>query len=489
MRRSTKTIRNYPCGGATAPPEVDVAAEAPTACWVCVEDCGVWVWAWVTGAVVAPVAACCVAVGGAVVAAAGAGAVVAAAAGAAATVPVGGTAAVVVVGAAAAVWVDGAGAGRGRRQRRARRLPRGQRGRGLGAGDRLRVGRGHPTRGRGGQAAGRGRDVVGAAVGRHDHAELAGGGVDPGARLHARHGGAQVGVLALERRGALHRAADAGVELEHRDLHEDDAHEARGDDRDPQAAADEAVQEAGVGERARAVQGAQDEGVGGGRGRPLAVAPAARQRRGADVRRGRRRAAARAARPDASACGRQQLRLVGSCGCFLFPELAGGAHPGGRRTGVAGDLAGRRGDAPADQLGLGRASADADRKLRRARAAFGTCGEEALHAPIFAAVERNTCKATIGPEDLPGERQRRVDLAELVVDRDPDRLEAALGGMAAGEAGLHGDRVVDDVDELAGRLDLPLLAHAHRSRGRSGRRSARRRTRAAAARSGAPPTC
>ena len=37
-------------------------------------------------------------------------------------------------------------------------------------------------------------------------------------------------------------------------------------------------------------------------------------------------------------------------------------------------------------------------------------------------------------QQLPRERQRAVERAELVVHRDPDRLEHALGGMPAAEA-------------------------------------------------------
>src|SRR5213083_1224575 len=75
-------------------------------------------------------------------------------------------------------------------------------------------------------------------------------------------------------------------------------------------------------------------------------------------------------------------------------------------------------------------------------------------------MERNPCKAALFPEQLPRQRQRGVELAELVVDRDADRLERALCGMAAGEARRHGDRVGDDLDELLGRLDRRAAARA-----------------------------
>ena len=40
-----------------------------------------------------------------------------------------------------------------------------------------------------------------------------------------------------------------------------------------------------------------------------------------------------------------------------------------------------------------------------------------------------------GAQEVPGQRQRRVELVELVVHGDPDGLEDALGRVAAAEAG------------------------------------------------------
>ena len=53
----------------------------------------------------------------------------------------------------------------------------------------------------------------------------------------------------------------------------------------------------------------------------------------------------------------------------------------------------------------------------------------------------------------PCERQRGIELAELVVDGDPQSLEDALGGMPAREARGRRDRLRDDVDELDRRGD------------------------------------
>jgi len=55
--------------------------------------------------------------------------------------------------------------------------------------------------------------------------------------------------------------------------------------------------------------------------------------------------------------------------------------------------------------------------------------------------------------DLPGQRERALERAELVVDRDADRLEGALGGVAAAEAGGCGNRLADRLRQLSRRVD------------------------------------
>ena len=57
-------------------------------------------------------------------------------------------------------------------------------------------------------------------------------------------------------------------------------------------------------------------------------------------------------------------------------------------------------------------------------------GEEVLHAAVLERVEGDPGEHAALAQQAPGERQRAVELAELVVDRDPQRLEGALGGMA-----------------------------------------------------------
>ena len=58
------------------------------------------------------------------------------------------------------------------------------------------------------------------------------------------------------------------------------------------------------------------------------------------------------------------------------------------------------------------------------------------------------------------ERQRLVELLELAVDGDPDRLERALGRVAAGEAGRRGHGGGDRVVELERRGQLGAAAAA-----------------------------
>ena len=130
-------------------------------------------------------------------------------------------------------------------------------------------------------------------------------------------------------------------------------------------------------------------------------------------------------------------------------ELAGGAQACGLRARVLGDLAGRGRDGAAeDGLGLGRAPAAADGQVGRADAAARAVGEEALDAAVLERVEGDRRQPALGTQELPRQRQRGVELLELAVDRDPDRLEGALGRVAAAEARGRGDRGGDRVDEL-----------------------------------------
>src|SRR3954471_14560102 len=135
-------------------------------------------------------------------------------------------------------------------------------------------------------------------------------------------------------------------------------------------------------------------------------------------------------------------------------ELARGAHPGRPGARIGGHLARGRGDrATGQELGLGNATAGAHRQVRRADAPLRAVREEALHASVFKGVERNPCKPAADAQELPRRGQRRVELGELVVHRDADRLEDALGRVAGCEPRRGRNRGDDRLDELVRRLE------------------------------------
>ena len=77
----------------------------------------------------------------------------------------------------------------------------------------------------------------------------------------------------------------------------------------------------------------------------------------------------------------------------------------------------------------------AHREVRRADAAPRPGDQEALHAAVFQRMEGNPCKPAMYAQQLPAGGQRRVELAELVVDRDADGLEDALGRVPGRRSG------------------------------------------------------
>ena len=221
-----------------------------------------------------------------------------------------------------------------------------------------------------------------------------------------------------------------GVELEQRDLHRHDPAEQRAERPDPQRGCAAGGRRRG----ARAARGRRGEaGAASVRGAPRAAArraPAGRGDRAARDR-ARTRGAGRAARAveAARACGgRGRARERASCAHLLVGELAGGAQAGRLRARVVGDLARRRRDRAAEhELGLRRPAAAADGQVGRADAAARAVGEEALDAAVLERVERDRGEPAADAQQVPRARERLVELAQLVVDRDPDRLERALG--------------------------------------------------------------
>ena len=115
---------------------------------------------------------------------------------------------------------------------------------------------------------------------------------------------------------------------------------------------------------------------------------------------------------------------------------------------------------PRDQRRLGLAPAGASRERGRADAAAGALGQEALHAPVLERVKRDAAEPAALTQRLPGERQRAIELPELVVHRDPQGLEGALARMASGEARGGGDRRADRVHQLQRGRDRGALAAA-----------------------------
>src|SRR5205085_7417845 len=97
-------------------------------------------------------------------------------------------------------------------------------------------------------------------------------------------------------------------------------------------------------------------------------------------------------------------------------------------------------------------------QIGRADAALRPLGQEALHTAVFKRMEGNPCKSAFRSEQLPGGGQGAVELVELAVDRDAQRLEGPLGGVAAAEARRRGDRALDELDQLLGRGQR-TLAH------------------------------
>src|SRR5215211_7096496 len=107
-------------------------------------------------------------------------------------------------------------------------------------------------------------------------------------------------------------------------------------------------------------------------------------------------------------------------------------HPEPRRRGadVRGHLGGRRSHGLAGQEAKSRlVPTDADRKVGRAGATARLGGEEPLHDPVFERVEADDGDPSPRPQKLDDRRQGPFERAELVVHRDPECLEHALGGV------------------------------------------------------------
>ena len=84
-------------------------------------------------------------------------------------------------------------------------------------------------------------------------------------------------------------------------------------------------------------------------------------------------------------------------------------------------------------------------------------------------MERDRADPSAVAERGPRERQRAIELVELVVDGDAQRLEGALGGMAGREAGGRRNRGADRIHQLERRPDrCPVASADDRPRDRAG---------------------
>ena len=187
-----------------------------------------------------------------------------------------------------------------------------------------------------------------------------------------------------------------------------------------------------------------------------------------------RRAPARARREDRSVCARACGRRAGartrSAGCWRSPP------PWARSRGASA----ARPRASRPQTQTGRSGGQMQPRARSARKRLTRRSSS----------EWNEIAASTPPSRSSSQASGSavVELGELVVDGDPQRLEGALGRMAAGEARGRRDRGDDRLDELLASSRSARARGGGRSRGRSRPRSAPRRSRAARAPAGARPS-
>ena len=213
-----------------------------------------------------------------------------------------------------------------------------------------------------------------------------------------------------------------------------------------------------------------------------AAGPAAACRARSAPRRLAARAAARPARAGVRAgaglrAGQRGARRAPACGARGHQAAsptsirrAARSLPDAER-GLSATSPGRRRDRAArEQLGLGRRARSAQtgrsggQMQPRARSARKRLTRRSSS-------EWNEIAASRPPSGSrsPGLGQRAVEIVQLVVDRDADGLEDALGGGAPAELAPHGGRQrgLDGLDELARGLDRRALAPRGRSRARS----------------------
>ena len=128
-----------------------------------------------------------------------------------------------------------------------------------------------------------------------------------------------------------------------------------------------------------------------------------------------------------------------------------------RARGLARDLGRRRRGpalATASKVGAGPACARGRQVARAGRQRAAARLQEALHDPVLEAVEGDDGEAAAGRKHLLGGREPALELGELLVHVDADRLEGP-GRRILLHAGMVAERLADDLGELAGPLDRP----------------------------------
>src|SRR5262249_10571299 len=107
------------------------------------------------------------------------------------------------------------------------------------------------------------------------------------------------------------------------------------------------------------------------------------------------------------------------------------------------------------------AATPADWQVGRTDTAARCVAEAVLDDAVFQRVERDDGQPAARLDELERVVQAGLELAELVVDGDPQRLEGALGRVALAEARGRRDRGLDHLDQLERALERLALAAAH----------------------------
>src|SRR5439155_7920960 len=210
-------------------------------------------------------------------------------------------------------------------------------------------------------------------------------------------------------RRAPDRAADAGVELEQRDLHEDDPDQREGDERDPRAAREQAVEERVVGRRGEPAQRALA---------PPGRAEGARQR-------------------DGAAAGGDGARTAGARHAARYARAGTAARLGpvaaGRRGGAGG---GRAHAGSSVSLRAARRRADAARGLRAISSAEGVMPPRASSAASALRPQAQTGRSGGHTQPLARPARKRFtrrssrEWNEIPANRPPETRSAHASGRA-----------------------------------------------------------